>query len=679
MLPVRSGIRAARRPALRLLATGLAALTFGLSGAVVAVATVPTDPEQTLTVEGTLINLVVEQADGQSSGAGELEVRSAIEVDGQLHELSADTPVAAGVTGDDVTVTIEADGGLAVDEALEIATGSADAVEGDAEIVEVAAVGESTSGATASVVAAGALGTHTLTVLPVYWGSTDGTSQASLANLASMTAQYWAEQSGGGISVQASARGWAPIADPGTCNTDVIFDRALAAHGVPEPTGTAHVLVYFPKRSDCGGWAGLASIGGGYIWVNGTPLADVFAHEFGHNLGLGHANRVSCTSGGTRVPLVAPMGSACAVSEYLDRADVMGIATTSASGSLNTALADHLGLVSVQRVASGGSATVVLAPLASTSAVRSVAIPVSGGTVYVDFRPATGRDVRMSSWAGVQVHYRTLNAQYGYPTSYLLDMTAPTTTSFTSPAFPAGSSWSLPGTTQVVRVESVGATARVSVAPGQVAVSPGSSALEAYITSVYIDLFERAVDPSGLNTWSTALRSGTPRVAVANSITYSAEYRSRLIANSYQTYLGRSPDSGGLAHWLRMMNQGMTIQQMEAGFLASPEYYQLAGSSDARWVQRLYQHVLGRSAGSSEVTHWVAMLTGGWTRDGVAMGFLISTEHLTTVVDGYYVDLLGRHIDPSGRTTWVGKIQAGDRVEAIIGGIIASAEYYGRR
>ena len=60
------------------------------------------------------------------------------------------------------------------------------------------------------------------------------------------------------------------------------------------------------------------------------------------------------------------------------------------------------------------------------------------------------------------------------------------------------------------------------------------------------------------------------------------------------------------------------------------------------------------------------------------MGFLLSTERLSTVVDGHYRHLLGRGIDPSGQGTWVGILQAGGRDEAIIGGIIASEEYYGR-
>jgi hypothetical protein len=115
---------------------------------------------------------------------------------------------------------------------------------------------------------------------------------------------------------------------------------------------------------------------------------------------------------------------------------------------------------------------------------------------------------------------------------------------------------------------------------------------------------------------------------------------------------------------------------MEVGFVASDEYYHRAGGTDAAWVSRLYQHVLGRTAAPAEIRSWTNALARGTSRSQVALGFLISSEHLTTVVDGYYVDLLGRHIDPTGRRSWVTRIQNGERVEAIIGGIIASDEYF---
>ncbi|MCV2395206.1 DUF4214 domain-containing protein [Actinotalea sp. M2MS4P-6] len=231
-----------------------------------------------------------------------------------------------------------------------------------------------------------------------------------------------------------------------------------------------------------------------------------------------------------------------------------------------------------------------------------------------------------------------------------------------------------------------GSTYSAAVTAGGAAVSGGSwsfttaadlSATQRYIVHVYRDLFHRYPDAGGLATWTTALQSGTPRVAVANSITGSTEYRSRLIRGIYWKYLGRSAEPAGLEYWLEQMRQGRTTTDLEVGFLASAEYYAQAGGTDATWVQRLYRHVLGRSASSSEVQYWTARIPS-LGRASVARGFVLSSEYLTGVVDGYYVDLLGRHIDPAGRQTWVTAIQRGSRLEEIIGSIVASEEYYNK-
>src|SRR5450830_1289948 len=205
--------------------------------------------------------------------------------------------------------------------------------------------------------------------------------------------------------------------------------------------------------------------------------------------------------------------------------------------------------------------------------------------------------------------------------------------------------------------------------------SESLDAATAYVSAVYADLFHRAPDADGLRTWSAALISGTPRVAVANSITASDEYRSRLIVGSYREYLGRAPDAAGLQNWLTYLRAGRTLQQMEAGFLAADEYYARAGSTPANWVTQLYDNVLGRTPSQDEVSGWVSILARGSSRGEVALGFLLSTEHLRTVVDGYYVDLLGRSIDASGADTWVSAIQRGTRLEQVIGLLVSSTEY----
>lgn len=668
-----SGVRAESR---RVTTSKIAVLGVLLLVAPVGTAAgVESAASETITVDGTVMHVVVDRHEPESGHAGdtaeELEVETFVQVDGALHPVPDDVALPDALTGDPVTMTVQVEPGASVDEALAAVAGEDDDVT--AQVSDVSVFPSTTADEVGGepMLNAAVAGSRTLLVLPVYWGAPDSATRASLQALADGTARYWAEQSGGSLAIRPVARDWAKIADPGTCNSSAIWSSALTAHGVRAAAGQ-HIAVYFPQRTDCGGWAGLASIGGGSIWINGAPLPDVLSHELGHNLGLGHANTARCTVGSTRVSLATPLGSACAISEYADRADVMGIGTTKVTGNLNTAFADHLGFAQVHP-ASTGTATLDLAPLANSTALRSIAVPVTDGTVYVDYRPAVGRDVRVPSWAGVQVHLRTIHPKHGYPTTYLLDMTPTTTTPFSTPALAVGRSWTVPGTSQTITVHSTGATARVSVGP-----TDQIAEVERYIANVYDDLFARPVDAAGLQTWTSRLLAGTPRVEVANGITGSDEYRSRLIAASYRTYLGRSPDPAGAEHWLRQMRQGMTIQAMEAGFVASPEYYQQSGSTSAGWVTRLYQQVLGRDPAASEVAHWQREMSAGMGPVQVALGFLLSTEHLTSVVDGHYVHLLGRHIDPSGRATWVTAIQRGTRVEAVIGGIVASPEYYGR-
>jgi hypothetical protein len=206
----------------------------------------------------------------------------------------------------------------------------------------------------------------------------------------------------------------------------------------------------------------------------------------------------------------------------------------------------------------------------------------------------------------------------------------------------------------------------------------GATPTERYVIGVYDLLFHRSPDAGGLASWSAALERGTPRSAVADAITSSPEYRSTLIRGAYAAFLGRSADAGGLASWLGAMTRGMTIQQMEGGFISSDEYWAQAGGTSAAWVSALYRDVLDRPASAAEVGYWAGRLAAGTTRYDVAMGFLLSTEHLSTVLDGHYVTLLGRHMDPSGQGSWVGAIQRGARIEQVIGGVVASEEFWQR-
>jgi hypothetical protein len=292
-------------------------------------------------------------------------------------------------------------------------------------------------------------------VLPVRWGAVDGQTPTTLRALAEDTAAYWAEQTDGAITIPTiTVREWRSIAPPTTCDYAAIAEAARIEHGLDPPTNRDHTLVYFPKTTMCG-WAGLAYIGGGQIWINGYGHADAWEHEFGHNLGLQHANATSCVAGG----VTRPFGGTCTAQAYADY-DVMGYARSAEGLTLNAALADVLGIVDDAVVGTAGT-TVTLSPISARAGERAgpraLKIPVSGGTMYVEYRPSTGRDATQPArHGGVQVRHRADDAT----ASTVLAMAPAGTGGTLAAGVTAGAAapndvWAIPGTQLGLVVEEV--------------------------------------------------------------------------------------------------------------------------------------------------------------------------------------------------------------------------------
>jgi hypothetical protein len=203
------------------------------------------------------------------------------------------------------------------------------------------------------------------------------------------------------------------------------------------------------------------------------------------------------------------------------------------------------------------------------------------------------------------------------------------------------------------------------------------TAVHRYVLRIYRDLLKRNADARGLAARSASLRRGASYGAVANALTGSAEFRSRLIRDSYTHYLGRGADRRGLDHWLTAMAGGMQIEQLQARFITSAEFYRKAGSTRG-WIADLYRTILGRSPSAAEISRWQSRLRSGLSRSSMARRCLLSTEHLTAVVNGYYQQLLGRNADAAGARHWVTAVQHGARQEQIIASIVSSREYRAR-
>jgi hypothetical protein len=203
------------------------------------------------------------------------------------------------------------------------------------------------------------------------------------------------------------------------------------------------------------------------------------------------------------------------------------------------------------------------------------------------------------------------------------------------------------------------------------------TANQRYIVAVYQDLLGRATDEDGLAYWGHQLDQGVARAALINLIDHSAEYFSRIIEPAYEQFLGRQPDEHGIAYWVQKMTEGLTDEQLEAGFIGSPEYYQHSGGADRAWVDAMYQNLLGRQPDQQGEDYWVTQLAAGANRASVAYGFAGSAEREGQHVMALYQKYLGRTAGQSEIDYWVDQfVHHGKTNEDVVTGFVGSDEYY---
>lgn len=276
--------------------------------------------------------------------------------------------------------------------------------------------------------AAASTGVHTIWV-SVVSGSDDTSddnqngdlSEAAVTGAIAEISAFWSEQSDGAVSFEFGGYETRD-ASAAVCSPDAIWDsQAREAFDERFDNGrwvgkSEHLLTLTMENAACENGAGFGSLGGdgGLIFsasgigaANGLPA---LFHEFGHNLGLGHADAAICrtksvdgrSSTFKNVPYssaeVTSTKVACASEEYGDLLDIMGItfegATPHASAYERLALGwgDALSLKSEAAPVTDSLTTLKSLNDASGTRILKVTDPRTGERYYVEFRTNAGRD-----------------------------------------------------------------------------------------------------------------------------------------------------------------------------------------------------------------------------------------------------------------------------------------------
>jgi hypothetical protein len=201
-----------------------------------------------------------------------------------------------------------------------------------------------------------------------------------------------------------------------------------------------HIAYTFPYTTSCG-WNGLAWLRHPHSYLNGALNLRVTSHEFGHNLGLYHANSRSCTdSGGQRVPI----SGTCTGAAYGDPFDVMGGALTR---HLHNRFKGQLGFLPAANILTLGpgdhTLTIVSSEQPAVGQLQELQIPRWMGPAKVtyyslDFRQPYGTYFDDFSPDDPAVNGVAIRITDTPPNSaWLLDGT-PATADFTDAPLPAG-------------------------------------------------------------------------------------------------------------------------------------------------------------------------------------------------------------------------------------------------
>lgn len=114
------------------------------------------------------------------------------------------------------------------------------------------------------------------------------------------------------------------------------------------------------------------------------------------------------------------------------------------------------------------------------------------------------------------------------------------------------------------------------------------------------------------------------------------------IARLY-TAFDRMPDLEGMYNWITASRQGADFTAIAQGFTHSDEFFLRYGSSTtSEFVQSLYGTVLNRTADTDGAAHWIELLEHGLSRADALVAFTDSLEnqYLTQGIDGF-VQLVG--------------------------------------
>jgi hypothetical protein len=116
-----------------------------------------------------------------------------------------------------------------------------------------------------------------------------------------------------------------------------------------------------------------------------------------------------------------------------------------------------------------------------------------------------------------------------------------------------------------------------------------------WVRGMYHDLLHRDASDAEVNAWVSLLNAGTKPFDIALGFAASAEREGIRVAKDSSDYLGRGASQAEIDAWVDLfVHHGAGNEDVVAGFVGSPEYFQSHYDNIADWLTEAYRAVLHR-------------------------------------------------------------------------------------
>jgi hypothetical protein len=195
------------------------------------------------------------------------------------------------------------------------------------------------------------------------------------------------------------------------------------------------------------------------------------------------------------------------------------------------------------------------------------------------------------------------------------------------------------------------------VALASIGIAPSSGQTteeyQAYVQHSYNTVLGRSPESPAFETWVAELDGSLARTEYAFALLDSHEFRENIVNVFYGICLEREADPDGLAAFAPLIDGASSWEHVESLILGSEEFFTNEGGDNTSFVTAVYGRVLNRAPDQPSADFFLQKLDEGWSRQMVAEAVVLSAEGRGTFINIIYQALLLRPVDEPSLNVWI--------------------------